>query len=246
MTGMTHLKVRPEHLRGAANISERRQYRRHDITLLGRFMWRLTREELTCRLLDLSIGGASMMAEKLPQMGENIILYLEEFGGLEGKVIRIGQGSFAMSFSASHRRRQKLAAQMTWLLNRHELPTADQRRSGHERISLPEKPVKVALADGTLADRRLLDVSISGASIATSDKPEIGSEIVVGRLPARVVRHHARGIGVEFKQVQNLGSNWKQASFHIVSSSIVEMRPHNFLNSVQHGRGLRACCVLCQ
>jgi len=175
-------------------------------------MRRLTRDESTCRLVDLSIGGASMLADKVPQMDEDVVLYLEELGVLEGKVIRVGHGNFAINFTASHRRRQKLAAQLTWLLNRHELSEADQRRPGHDRIALPDKPVSVELSDGTMSDRRLLDVSISGASIATTEKPEIGSEIVVGRLPARVVRHHPRGIGVEFSQVQNLGSIYEDFS----------------------------------
>ena len=49
----------------------------------------------------------------------------------------------------------------------------------------------------------MLDVSISGASIATPARPEIGTEVILGKLRARVVRHHADGFGVRFLDIQN-------------------------------------------
>lgn len=120
--------------------------------------------------------------------------------------MRVSEGGFAISFLATHRRRQKLAAQITWLLNRQELTAGDQRRPGHDRIKPAIKSIRVRMPNGASQERRLLDVSISGASIATTERPEIGSEIVVGQLTARVVRHHEHGIGVEFVELQNLAS----------------------------------------
>lgn len=202
MTGMTQLSVRPEHLKGATHQNEKRRYKRYPISLLGRFLRVLTREEATCRLVDISIGGASVMADAQPEVGELVIVNFDELGALEGEVVRINAGGFAISFTATHRRRQKLAAQITWLLNRHELAAADQRRAGHERIAVAPKPVRVELHDGTVVERNIIDVSISGASIDIPDRPAIGSTIILGRLPAKVVRHHDRGIGVEFTHIQ--------------------------------------------
>ena len=51
-------------------------------------------------------------------------------------------------------------------------------------------------------DFRVLDVSISGASVETAHRPPVGSLIQVGKLRARVVRHHDVGIGVEFLDIQ--------------------------------------------
>jgi hypothetical protein len=49
----------------------------------------------------------------------------------------------------------------------------------------------------------VLDVSISGASVGTEVRPPVGSEVVLGRLRARVVRHHSEGLGLEFLDTQN-------------------------------------------
>lgn len=201
MTGMTTLKVRPEFYKGTRPGTERRRYKRHELTLLGRFM-RADKQEYTCRLHDISLGGASILSDILPDDQERVITQFEEIGLLEGNVVRVFADGFAIQFTATHRRRQKLAAQLTWLLNRHELDAADQRRPGHDRIALIPKPVTIRMVNGETYERNVLDVSISGASIQMEMRPEIGSTIVVGRLPARVVRHHERGIGVEFQHIQ--------------------------------------------
>jgi hypothetical protein len=51
----------------------------------------------------------------------------------------------------------------------------------------------------------VLDISISGASIGTPARPDIGTEVVLGdqKLRARVMRHHAQGFGVQFLDTQN-------------------------------------------
>jgi hypothetical protein len=59
------------------------------------------------------------------------------------------------------------------------------------------------LDEGIVVPCRILDVSISGASIGTEARPPIGNEIVLGKLRGVVVRHHAQGIGVRFADIQN-------------------------------------------
>lgn len=50
---------------------------------------------------------------------------------------------------------------------------------------------------------RGLEVSISGASVETEARPEVGSKVVLGQLRATVVRHLAEGLGLEFIDIQN-------------------------------------------
>lgn len=50
---------------------------------------------------------------------------------------------------------------------------------------------------------RGLEVSISGASVETEARPEVGSEVVLGKLRAKVVRHLAEGLGLEFIDIRN-------------------------------------------
>jgi hypothetical protein len=59
------------------------------------------------------------------------------------------------------------------------------------------------LAEGLAVQCRVLDVSLSGASIGTEARPAIGSEVHLGRLRARVMRHHERGIGLQFLDIQD-------------------------------------------
>jgi hypothetical protein len=198
---MTTLKVRPEYYKATSHTPERRRYKRFELNLLGRFMLP-DKQEFPCRLKNISLGGASLASSIVPADGDRILVQFEEIGLLEGNVTRVFHGGFSISFTASHRRRQKLAAQLTWLLNRHELSASDQRRPGHDRIGLMPKPVSIEMPNGELYERNILDVSISGASIQMEMRPEIGARVVVGRLPARVVRHHDRGIGVEFINIQ--------------------------------------------
>jgi hypothetical protein len=178
---------------------DRRRHKRHKIALLGRFM-RANKQEYPCRLDDISVGGAAIMAPVTVDHGERIVGYFDQLGGLEGIVVRQFQGGFAIALLVTPHKREKLAAQITYLINRHELAPADERR--HERFVLPSNVSTLRMGDLVLAVK-VLDVSISGASIATEARPEIGSEVVIGKLRARVMRHHSEGLGVQFIDIQN-------------------------------------------
>lgn len=181
---------------------DRRLHSRFDVNLLGRFM-RADRQEYPCRIKNISIGDAAFIAPVEVTMGERIIAYLEHIGGIEGTVVRILDGGFALKLAASQHKREKLAAQITWLINRQELDGIDARRSGHDRQAVGEKSTLMRHLDDQECSVELLDVSISGASVKTTIKPPVGSEVVLGKLRALVVRHHSEGIGVQFIDIQN-------------------------------------------
>ncbi len=179
---------------------DRRRHRRVELSLLGRFM-RQNREEHHCRLLDISVGGASLQGPLTVDVGETIVVYFDELGRLEGTVTRRMQDGFAMSFKATSRKREKLAEQLTWLINRNILGLPDERR--HERVVPSRKEVTLHLPKGATVTCTMIDVSIGGASILTDARPELGTEIVLGRLRGRVARHHDSGLGIEFTDLQN-------------------------------------------
>jgi hypothetical protein len=168
------------------------------VTLLGRFM-RESKEEHPCKLIDISAGGAAVASATNVPIGERIVAYFDHIGGIEGEVVRQFDGGFAFKINATRHKREKLAAQLTWLANRAEL-TAEGRR--HDRITPRNGDSTLQLAEGIVLTCRVLDVSISGASIATPARPELGSEVMLGKLRARVVRHHAQGFGVQFIDIQ--------------------------------------------
>jgi PilZ domain len=180
-------------------VPDRRRHKRLSVTLLGRFMLQ-SKEEHPCKLIDISASGAAIMSPAAVRVGERVVAYFDHIGGIEGLVVREFEGGFAFQFNSTKHKREKLAAQLTWLANRSEL-VADGRR--HERVTPKNGNSTLHLSEGITLTCRVLDVSISGASIATPARPEIGTEVVLGKLRARVVRHHPQGFGVQFIDIQN-------------------------------------------
>ena len=185
-------RVRPD--------GDARRHRRVDLSLLGRFM-RANKQEYPCRLQDISVGGAAIQAPVMPPVGERIVAYFDHIGGIEGHVVRIMDGGFAMELVATQHKREKLAAQITWLINREELGNSAETRR-HARTSLGSKTASLKLDEGVTIQVRVLDISMSGASIATEARPAIGAEVVLGKMRGRVMRHHPDGIGVQFVDIQ--------------------------------------------
>ena len=51
--------------------------------------------------------------------------------------------------------------------------------------------------------RRVIDVSLSGASVVAKIKPAVETEVILGRMRGRVVRHHDQGFAVQFAELQD-------------------------------------------
>jgi len=84
-----------------------------------------------------------------------------------------------MTIGATPRKRDKLAAQLTWLANRDILNLPEDRR--HDRI-VPRNPIAVlTLEDGTKMTCRIIDLSLSGAAIAAENRPPLKSIVLLGR-----------------------------------------------------------------
>jgi hypothetical protein len=181
-------------------VPDRRRHKRVAVSMLGRFM-RENKQEYPCHLQDISVGGAAIMAPVTPEIGERVVAYFDHVGGIQGFVVRTFDGGFAFKIQATQHRREKLAAQLTWLANRSEIGGLEERI--HERLTPASNVSSVQLAEGIVLNCRVLDVSISGASVATPARPDIGTEVILGKLRARVVRHHPEGFGVRFLDIQN-------------------------------------------
>ncbi len=174
--------------------ADRRRHPRYALDIPGRFM-RADKLDYPCRLRDISVLGAAMTTPAILAVGETIIAYLVHLGGLEGTVVRRFEGGFAMSITATQRKRDKLAAQFLRLSNKSVIPEAEERE-------FPRVPVNeiclLVLPDGAAVECPLLDMSRSGASIATHLRPPVGTLLALGKRRAAVVRHHDEGIAVEF------------------------------------------------
>jgi c-di-GMP-binding flagellar brake protein YcgR len=181
---------------------DRRRHKRIAVELLGRFM-RENKQEHPCKLIDISAGGAAIrpMSPTTLAIGERLVAFFDHIGGIEGSVVREFEGGFAFKLAATQHKREKLAATLTWIANRSELDGIDERR--HERVSPNTGRQQLQLAEGITIECQVLDISVSGASIGTPARPDLGTEVTLGKLRARVVRHHTQGFGVQFIDAQN-------------------------------------------
>jgi len=179
---------------------ERRRFQRVSVNLLGRYML-ADRREYPCQVTNMSPGGMALIAPVAGQPGERVIAYVDHVGRLEGVIARQFQNGFAMTVAATTRKRDKLAAQLTWLANRHILGLPEDRR--HGRVP-PRNPAgRLILPNGTNVAVRVIDVSQSGAAVATEHRPEIGSPVTIGKTAGRVVRHLEDGFAIEFIRLQH-------------------------------------------
>jgi PilZ domain len=180
--------------------TERRRFQRVKVNLLGRYML-ADRREFPCQVVNMSPGGMAVIAPVSGAPGERIIAYVDHLGRLEGHIARVFQNGFAMTISATSRKRDKLAAQLTWLANRQILSLPEDRR--HGRI-VPRNPIgRLIMPNGLNVSCRIIDVSQSGAGIATDQRPPVGALVTLGKVQGRVVRHLEDGFAVEFTRLQH-------------------------------------------
>src|SRR3954463_12142989 len=179
---------------------ERRRFQRVKVHLLGRYMLP-DRREFPCQVINMSPGGLALLAPGIGNVGDRVVAYLDHIGRVEGKITRIIDNGFAMTVGATPRKRDKLAAQLTWLANRDILNLPEDRR--HDRI-VPRNPIAIlTLEDGIQMSGRIIDLSLSGAAIAAEKRPPVNTQLMLGRIPSRVVRHLEEGFALEFAHEQS-------------------------------------------
>jgi PilZ domain len=179
--------------------TENRSYQRVKVKVYGRFMLE-DRTEHPCQVVDMSPGNASFITDHVGELGEKVIAYIDHIGRVEGVLTRTLPDGFAMAILASDRKKDKLAAQLTWLANKHELDLPEDRR--HERV-LPKNPMSVlALNDGRQYQCRIVDLSLSGSAVEIDVKPALGTPVTLGTMRGQVVRHFDEGVAIEFAVVQ--------------------------------------------
>jgi hypothetical protein len=183
----------------APSSEENRRFQRVRVDVLGRFMLS-DRREFPCQVIDMSPGGAAIVAPVVGKLGERVVAYLDHVGRIEGMIVRVSDTGFSMTIEASLRKRDKLADQLTWLANRQILGLPEDRR--HERI-IPRNPfTTITMPTGEKVPVRVLDISLSGAAIGGADALKAGDIVQLSRTMARVVRVLEKGVAVEFSRQQ--------------------------------------------
>jgi hypothetical protein len=177
------------------------QFQRVKVSVLGRYML-ADRREFPCQVLEMSPGDAAVIAPVAGDVGEKVIAYLDHIGRVEGTVKVAIEGGFEMDLAASPRKRDRMAAQLTWLANKDILNLPEDRR--HERVVPDIRHSSVVLDDGRRYNCKIIDISLSGAAVELSVRPAMGTPLTLGRMRARVIRHFADGVAVEFASAQEM------------------------------------------
>jgi len=175
--------------------AERRRYKRVPVQLSGRLFVPVESREAHCKISDMSPGGARISSEIVPAQGTQIVVYIDGFGRFEGVVSRPDDGFFGVQFNCSQHKRERVAEQLTLYLNGGDLSESSLRRHDRE----PTKGLaRFTRANGEIVNCEVLDLSLSGVSLATEARPPVGEFVLIGQMAGRVARHHENGIGIEF------------------------------------------------
>jgi hypothetical protein len=180
-------------------LRERRRFRRMPIQVSGRLLDTFGREH-DCRTEDISPGDVRIAATTLPPIGERVVIYLEGIGRVSGKVARTcGEGEVAVIFDFTAHKREKLAEQLTLIINR------DLGIEGPERPTIQDgaQLVKLEFETGEAYEGEVVDFSLAGISIKSKRPPPlIGVWVRVGTVYGRVARLIEGGFAIDFDQRQ--------------------------------------------
>jgi hypothetical protein len=175
-------------------IRERRRFRRMPIAVTGRLLDDAGREH-DCRTADISPGDIRIAATTLPRVGERVVIYLDGFGRVSGKVSRTcGEGEVAIIFDFSAHKREKMAEQLTLAVNR-DLGIAEPPRE----ISEGAQAIRLEFETGEIYEGEVVDFSLAGITIKSKRPPPlIGVWVRVGHVYGRVARLIEGGFAIDF------------------------------------------------
>lgn len=154
-------------------------------------------EEFTCTTVDVAAGGLRINLARPLSQGENLVLYIDDIGRVEGTVSRVlNEIGYAVQFTVPPRKRDKIADMLTWLINKDRLGLTDEReaerRPGGGQVIARYGAVSIACA--------VADVSVFGVALKTaSPRPMIGDRVKVGERVGTCVRYIEGGFAVDFR-----------------------------------------------
>ena len=155
-------------------------------------------EEFQANTVDVCAGGLRINLARPLTVGENLVLYIDEIGRVEGVVARVlREVGYAIEFRVPARKRDKIADQLTWLINRDRLGLTDEREA-ERRIGGGQ--VVATFANGVSVACAVADVSIFGVALKTNGpRPMIGDRVQVGERAGTCVRYVEGGFAVDFR-----------------------------------------------
>jgi hypothetical protein len=199
-------RIWPE--RFASDHTDRRVEVRIDVCIAARLSLANKRDangnrrKFACRAINISQSAIALLAPIAGAIGERVITYFEEFGELNGAIIRVFDGGFVMKVVANDKGRAKFRERLLWLKESQNLNVSDRRI--HRRIIPQEPRSALVFSDGRVLECFVIDMSVSGAAVSSDEIPAIGTPLAVGKVVGKVIRHFEDGFAVRFNEMQNL------------------------------------------
>ncbi|HWA90906.1 MAG TPA: PilZ domain-containing protein [Rhizomicrobium sp.] len=176
---------------------EMRRSERMRLEIAGKMIVPAEDVAIDCRVVDLSDSGAGVVCDEMPPLHAFTLLYVEGFGRYEAVVARVEGNVLGLRFVFNDRKRKGLVEKLARFVETGALdPTATRKA---RRVPGPSAASFVT-ESGERVPCEVADISLTGASLKTHARPLIGEVIKIGRMPARVVRYHDRGIAVVFEK----------------------------------------------
>jgi hypothetical protein len=178
------------------NAAERRRFRRMPIVVSGRMLGSGGQEH-DCRTADMSPGDVRIVTPTPPPVGQQVVLYLEGFGRVSGKVARTcGEGEVAVIFDFSAHKREKLVEQLTLAVNK-DLGIEEPAHRAITRETT--RTIRIEHEAGDAYEGEVMDFSLAGVSIHTRrPAPPMGAWVRIGGVYGRVARMIEGGFAVDF------------------------------------------------
>lgn len=154
--------------------------------------------EFNAETVDIAAGGVLLVADRTFEIGDALVLYLEEIGRVEAVVARSLKAGYAVEFRTPARKRDKIADQLTWLINRDRLNLTDERISDRRPAT---GQVVATFGSGVAVACSVVDVSLFGVALKTTGpRPMLGDKVVLNGRTGVCVRYtESGGFAVDFR-----------------------------------------------
>ena len=133
----------PSHQAKEVVLIERRREPRIIVSVAARFALANRRDiqgnrrEFACRIVDISSSAMTLLTPVNGTLGERVIMYCDEFGNLEGVIIRLLDRGFVMQLNTTAEERRNLSDKIDWYEKNKNHDLVDNRK--HKRI-VPKNP----------------------------------------------------------------------------------------------------------
>lgn len=149
------------------------------------------------KTVNVSANGILFQTRDELIRGEEIVCYIQDLGRLNGVITKTKAGHAVMAISVSDLKRDRLADQLIWLINKGPLNLQQDRAAERHAAS---GDLQVLSADGRNINCQVKDMSLLGVALKTTDaRPALGEFVQVGKKAGTVVRYLDDGFAVEFK-----------------------------------------------